>query len=158
VRALVGHVVGANVRYELLLHGAPLEQVEATRAVDHLGDDPLASFVTTAARVVAAFGEDGALGRTAHHVTGPRTGLQLLGMRVLDVAVHAWDLARALGADETLDDEVVAFLLAWTADLDLGPPGRAFAPADGEVPHDASDQERLLHRLGRHPAALEEVR
>jgi hypothetical protein len=37
VRALVNHVVGANVRYQLLLKDAPTERVEATRNVDHLG-------------------------------------------------------------------------------------------------------------------------
>lgn len=152
VRALVNHVVGANVRYQLLLQGAPTEQVEATRTADHLGDDALASFVATAAGVVACFHEDGALERIVHHATGDRTGRELLSMRILDAAIHGWDLARAIGADEVLDDEVVRFLLAYTAGLDLGPQQRAFAQADGDVPPDASPQDRLLHRLGRRPS------
>ena len=151
VRALVNHVVGANVRYPLLLHGAPTEQVEATRAVDQLGDDALGSFLATADGVVACFHEDGALERVAHHVAGDRSGRELLSMRILDAAIHGWDLARAIGSDESLDDDVVAFLLAYTADLDLGPQQRAFAPADAEGPSTASTQDQLLHRLGRHP-------
>jgi uncharacterized protein (TIGR03086 family) len=158
VRALVNHVVGANARYQLLLHGTPTGQVEATRTVDHLGDDALASFVTTADALVGCFHEDGALERIAHHAAGDRTGRELLSMRILDAAIHGWDLARAIGADETLDDELVAFLFAYTADLDLGPRQRAFAPADGEVPQNASPQDQLLHRLGRHPNITEEVR
>jgi uncharacterized protein (TIGR03086 family) len=158
VRALVGHVVGANVRYRLLLRGAATEQVEATRSLDHLGDDALSSFLTTADAEVASFSEDGALDRIAQHVTGERTGRELLSMRILDVAIHAWDLARAIGADESIDDEVVSFLLADTADLDLGPRPPAFAPADEDVPRNATPQDRLLHRLGRHPTAPEEVR
>jgi uncharacterized protein (TIGR03086 family) len=157
VRALVNHVVGANLRYQLLLHGAPSEQVEATRTVDHLGDDALASFVATADGVVACFHEDGALERIAHHATGDRTGRDLLSMRVLDAAIHGWDLARAIGADDALDDDVVAFLLAYTAGLDRGPQQRAFAPADADVPCNASQQDQLLHRLGRHPNITEEV-
>ena len=121
VRALVNHVVGANVRYQLLLSGAPTEQVEATRTVDHLGGDAWASFVGTADVVVACFHQDGTLERIAHHATGDRTGRELLSMRILDAAIHGWDLARAIGADETLDEDVVAFLLAYTAGLDLGP-------------------------------------
>jgi len=109
VGALVNHVVGANVRYRLLLEGAAAEQVEATRTVDHLGEDPVASFVTTADVLTACFREDGALDRTAHHVTGDRTGRELLSMRILDVAVHGWDLARAVGVDETLAQDVVPF-------------------------------------------------
>ena len=156
VRALVNHVVGANLRYQLLLHGAPSEQVERTRTVDHLGHDALASFVATADGVIACFHEDGALQRTAHHPAGDRTGRDLLSMRVLDAAIHGWDLARAIGADETLCHDVVIFLLAYTADLDFGPHQRAFAPADAEVPRNASPQDQLLHRLGRHPNVTEE--
>jgi uncharacterized protein (TIGR03086 family) len=157
VRALVNHVVGANVRYQLLLHGAPTERVEATRGADHLGDNALTSFVGSADAVVACFHEDGALDRIAHHGTGDRTGRELLSMRVLDAAVHGWDLACAIGADETLDDEVVAFLVAYTADIDVGVHGQAFASAHGDVPPDASPQAQLLHRLGRHPNSTEEV-
>jgi uncharacterized protein (TIGR03086 family) len=158
VRALVNHVIGANVRYQLLLHAAPTEQVEATRTVDHLGDDALASFVATADGVVACFQEDGALDRVVSHATGDRSGRELLSMRILDAAIHGWDLARAIGVEETLDDDVVAFLLAYTADLDLGPQQRAFAPADADLPRNASPQDQLLHRLGRHPNITEEVR
>jgi uncharacterized protein (TIGR03086 family) len=156
VRALVNHVVGANLRYQLLLHGAPSEQVEATRTVDHLGDDALASFVATADGVVACFQEDDVLERIAHHATGDRTGRDLLSMRVLDAAVHGWDLARAIGVDEALGDDIVAFLLAYTADLDFGPQQRAFALPDAQVPRNASPQDQLLHRLGRHPNVTEE--
>jgi uncharacterized protein (TIGR03086 family) len=158
VRALVNHVVGANVRYQMLLRGAPTDRVEATRTVDHRGVDPFAAFVATADGVVACFSEHGALERIVHHAAGDRSGRELLAMRILDAAVHGWDLARAIGADETLDDDVVAFLLAYTADLQLGPHQRAFAPADPHVPRNASHQDRLLHRLGRHPHVTEEVR
>jgi uncharacterized protein (TIGR03086 family) len=144
VRALVNHVVGSDVRYRMLLRGAPIGQVEATRSADHLGD-AVAAFVAAAHEVVACFAEDGALDRIAHHVTGDRTGRQLLSMRILDLAVHAWDLARAIGADEGLDDELVSFLLADTADPDDVPPG-------------ATPQDRLLQRMGRDPKAPEEVR
>jgi len=78
-------------------------------------------------------------------------------MRILDAAIHGWDLARAIGADETLDGDVVAFLLTYTAGLDLGPQQRAFAPAATDGPRNASPQHQLLHRLGRHPNVTEEV-
>jgi uncharacterized protein (TIGR03086 family) len=158
VRALVNHVVGGNVRYQLLLRGAATERVEATRATDHLGDDPLASFLATADEVVACFREDGALERIVQHRAGDRTGGELLSMRILDAAVHAWDLARAIGADETLDDAVVRFLLAYSAGMDLGPAQHAFAPADDDLPPNPPSQDQVLHRLGRHPHRTEEVR
>ena len=48
VRALVNHVIGANVRYRLLLDGATLDAVEATREVDHLGGDAVGAFAASA--------------------------------------------------------------------------------------------------------------
>jgi uncharacterized protein (TIGR03086 family) len=113
--------------------------------------------VATADGVVSSFREDGALERVARHVTGDRTGRELLSMRVLDVAVHAWDLARAIGADETLDEDVVAFALAYSAEHDLGPQQRAFAPAAVDAPPSASAQDQLLHRLGRRATVTDGV-
>jgi len=151
VRALVNHVVGASRRYTMLLHGAATDEVEATRAANHLGDDPAASFAATAAELEAAFGEPGAMARTACHRTGERTGAQLLGMRVLDIAVHTWDLARAIRADESLDPGVVAFALTLQDTIDAGRQHGAFAPPLGKTPADSSAQARLLHLSGRQP-------
>ncbi|HKA97415.1 MAG TPA: TIGR03086 family metal-binding protein [Streptosporangiaceae bacterium] len=151
VRALVNHVVSANCRYTMLLHGATTDEVEATRAVDHLGDDPVASFAATAAELKAAFGEPGAMARTACHWAGARTGAQLLEMRVLDIAGHTWDLARAIGAGESLDPRVVAFALTLQDTLDAGRQRGAFAPPPGKTRAGSSAQARLLHLAGRRP-------
>jgi uncharacterized protein (TIGR03086 family) len=112
VRALVNHVVGANRRHRMLLHGACAPAAAATRTVDHLGADPIGVFAATAAELAAAFAEQGALNRTVHHPNGDRTGADLACMRVLDLTVHAWDLARAIGAHENLQPVLVDYLLA----------------------------------------------
>jgi uncharacterized protein (TIGR03086 family) len=151
VQALVNHVVGANRRYTMLLHGATADEVEATRTADHLGDDPVASLVATADELNAAFREPGAMGRTAHHPTGDRTGTQLLEMRVVDVTVHTWDLARAIGSNESLDPDLVAFALTLRGTFDAGREHGSFAPPPGEMPADHSAQARLLHVSGRRP-------
>jgi hypothetical protein len=80
-----------------------------------------------------------------------RTGAQLLEMRVLDIAVHTWDLARAIGAGESLDPGVVAFALTLQETLDAGRRRGAFAPPPGKTPADNSAQARLLHLAGRRP-------
>jgi len=151
VRALVNHVVGANRRYTMLLHGATTDEVEATRAVDHLGDDPVASFAVTEAELKAAFAEPGAMARTANHGAGERTGAQLLEMRVVDIAVHTWDLARAIGAGESLDPDVVAFALTFQDTFDAGRRRGAFAAPPGKTPVGSSAQARLLYLAGRRP-------
>ena len=151
VRALVNHVVGANRRYTMLLHGATAEDVDATRAADHLGQDPVASFVATADELNATLREPGALARTTQHPAGERTGLELLATRVLDVAVHTWDLARAIGADESLDSDVVAFALTLRDTFEAGREFGSFARPPAESLTDFSAQARLLHLLGRQP-------
>jgi uncharacterized protein (TIGR03086 family) len=149
VQALLNHVVGGNRRYVMLLEGASAAEVDATRSVDHLGDDPVLSFLATASELAGAFRVEDALTRTAHHPAGDRTGAQLLGMRVLDVAVHTWDLARALDVDETLDPGIVDFALTLASTIEAGRQTGAFAPPHGAFPIAASPQVRLLHLVGR---------
>ena len=154
VRALANHVVGANVRYEMLLRGAPAAEVDATRGCDHLGDDAVAAFAATGAAMRAAFAEPGALDRVARHPVGNRTGRGLLGMRIIDVAVHAWDFAQALGDDDELDAELVVFALAHAPAMLVEPGQRSFAsPIAGDG--DCSPQEQLLRLLGRQPRRME---
>lgn len=109
---LVNHVVGGCKRYSMLLHGAFPDETNALRALDHLGEDPVGSFAAAAVEMTNAFREPDALGRNVHHPAGDRSGEALLEMRITDFAVHAWDLARAIGGDETLDPDLVVWLWA----------------------------------------------
>jgi uncharacterized protein (TIGR03086 family) len=147
VRDLVNHVVGGNRRYVVLLSGAPTVDVEALRDLEHLGDDPQQAFRQTAAEMTAAFHEPGALSRTVHHRLGDRSGAELLVMRVIEHALHGWDLARAIGTDDSVDPEVTeAILAAFTDDPSML--GRtSFAPI--EMSADADPQRRLLLLSGR---------
>jgi hypothetical protein len=85
------------------------------------------------------------MARTACHRAGERTGAQLLEMRVLDIAVHTWDIARAIGAGESLDPDVVAFALTLQDTFDAARQRATFAPPPGKAPADRSAQARLLY-------------
>ncbi|OBF85862.1 TIGR03086 family protein [Mycobacterium sp. 852002-51163_SCH5372311] len=69
-----------------------------------------------------------------------------------DVLVHTWDLARAVGADDSLDPEWCAAFLAQlpTDPRALSASGMFAAPF--AVAADADSQSRLLARLGRDPS------
>ncbi len=78
---------------------------------------------------------------------------QLRSLRISDLLVHQWDLARAIGANETLDPDVVQ--IVWD---DISPMAPVIAQLgvfgngpSGAVPDDAPLQERLLDLLGRRP-------
>jgi uncharacterized protein (TIGR03086 family) len=68
-----------------------------------------------------------------------------------DVFLHAWDLARAAGLDETLDADEAATLLAGMEPLDemLRQSGQ-YGPRVA-VPDTADAQTKLLAFVGRHP-------
>jgi uncharacterized protein (TIGR03086 family) len=67
----------------------------------------------------------------------------------VDVLVHTWDLARAVGGDETLDSDDVARAYAVMQPMDavIRAPG-VFGPRL-PVPEGADAQTELLHFLGR---------
>lgn len=151
VRELVNHVLGGNVRYTMLLHGAGADEMAATRSVDHIGADALASFDTSAAEVVAAFEESDALERTVHHPAGDRSGLDLLWLRVAEWTIHAWDLARAIGGDESLDPDLVDTLLNRLQAHGTGLESGGYYESAKPAPPDASPQAQLLLKAGRTP-------
>lgn len=70
---------------------------------------------------------------------------------VAEVTVHSWDLARAIGADETLDPAAVAAAAEQlhSQEFTLRRPG-VMAPAVDVAP-DADEQTRLLAFTGRRP-------
>ena len=152
VYALVNHVIGGCRRYTMLLHGASAAETEAMKGLDHVGGDAPASFRAAADEMMAAFAEPDALSRTVHHPAGDRPGLVLAGMRVVDFAVHGWDLARSVGADETLDPDLVEWTSAVLSGMgaELAKGGYFQAPA-GEAGAGSGPQERLLLLTGRSP-------
>ncbi|MCP3938742.1 MAG: hypothetical protein GY708_25625 [Actinomycetia bacterium] len=72
--------------------------------------DPVASFVDLADQMVAGFSGPGGLDGMVEHPGGDFPRSMFCGFRVADGACHGWDLARAIGADDTLDADMLQFL------------------------------------------------
>jgi uncharacterized protein (TIGR03086 family) len=153
VRALVNHVVTVNVGFELLLRGASRAEGVAVLGRDFLGNDPLDAYARSAATLEAAFREPGALDQVVHHPLLDLPAAQLLDLCTGDRLLHGWDLARAIGADETLDSELVEAVWATMAPLaDVLPGTGVFGTgASGEVDESSPLQLRLLDLTGRRP-------
>ncbi|MEU8634069.1 TIGR03086 family metal-binding protein [Amycolatopsis sp. NPDC048633] len=152
VRALVNHMTRGNLNYIALLHGATREEFLAAREEDALGDDPVTAFTESVRDCAAAFSEEGALDRLVDYPLGKLTGRRALAVRTTDSTVHTWDLARALGADDTLDPALVAWIDEDYDDIFAGLAlnSRVFAEPPPAAPS-ASRQDRLLTRFGRDP-------
>jgi len=153
VRGLVNHVVTANLTTVRLFHGASRDETVAFIGTDHIGDDPLGAFASSERAQAAALREPGALERIVPHPAFDMPGSQLLDFRIGDQLLHAWDLARAIGTDETLDPELVDYV--WESLLPLAgalPASGAFgAGVSGALGDDAPRQVRLLDLSGRRP-------
>ena len=155
VRALVNHVLLGTRMSVHILSGMPRNEVISYLDDDLLTDtaDPVAAFVDLADQVVAGFSGPGGLDGMVEHPAGDFPRSMFCGFRVADGACHAWDLARAIGNNETLDVDLVHFL--WD---DAQPQRDALAAtgmfgdsASGTLGDDAPLQTRYLDLMGRRP-------
>jgi uncharacterized protein (TIGR03086 family) len=149
VRALVDHVVTEQLWAPLLLSGATIDDVGDRFDGDQLGDDPVAAWMSAAAAAWEAFAAPGALRGHVELSYGRRPADGYCQEMTLDLAVHAWDLARGIGADKRLDEELTREVLAFIEPQaeQLASTGM-FAPPVA-VGEDADTQTRLLALLGR---------
>jgi len=153
VRDLISHVVGESIMSVRLLHGADAKRAMVGLDGDILGADASASFVKAASAEYAAFKEPGAVERTVQHPSMDMPGAQLLGFRIGGLTLHAWDLARGCGGDETLDPELVEAVWAQLSPMApfIAQTGVFGAGPSGKVGQGAPVQVRLLDLTGRRP-------
>lgn len=120
-----------------------------TPAVPSADDDPVATWEATDAWCQSCL-EDAALAASKRDAPmGNMSFEDAFAMIALsDVVIHTWDLARAVGLDETLDADEVARLSAGMAQLPDEARGDFFGPKI-EVGDDADDQTRMLAYSGR---------
>ncbi|MFD4568355.1 TIGR03086 family metal-binding protein [Streptomyces sp. NPDC058475] len=152
VRDLVNHLVGEQLWVPPLLRdGATVEEIADTYDGDVLGSDPAASWDASARACRETFAAPGALERVVPLSYGLAAGTFYCAQLVTDLTVHSWDLARAIGADERLPDDLLAFAAREVAPYpaDLAQAGLFAAPV--EPPPEADGQTRLLCLLGREP-------
>jgi uncharacterized protein (TIGR03086 family) len=151
VHALVRHVIGQSLRNFLV--SARGEMADWAAAPEELGPDWAAQYRAAAAPVLQTW-------RTAdldRKVPGPGGSEAPLRGRadqqLAELAMHAWDLARATGQDLELDPEVAEHGLAWSRGMlrpEFRGPDKAFA-LEVPVAADAPAYERLAGWFGRDP-------
>jgi len=151
VRALVAHLVGGNQRFAALVSGAStLEELRGAAAGDVLGDDPVGAFGNAAEAVLAAFRLPGALDRLVTIPFGTVPGTVALNLRLTEVLVHSWDLARATSQPVHFDDALVEQEYQFSArSLTQVSPERSPFAAPTDASADSSGLDRLAALLGR---------
>jgi uncharacterized protein (TIGR03086 family) len=84
-----------------------------------------------------------------HLSYGDEAAGEYLTQLVTDLAIHGWDLSRAIGADETIDPELVGFIWQAWKDREEMIRGSGMFGDKVEVAADADPQTRLLALMGR---------
>lgn len=156
VRDLVNHMMLGNRMTVQLHNGMPTPDVIAGLNDDLLTaaqPDLQTQFAALADDLYAGFAADGGLDGTVQHPMGEIPRSMFAGFRVCDYAVHAWDLARGIGADDTLDAEMVQWLWDDCQPMKdgLAATGMFGEGASGTVADEAPLQERYLDTFGRRP-------
>ena len=153
VRDLVQHVVTGSNMAASLFSGCSTAEAVALHDDTTFPEDPVVAFSDVADAAARAAAVDGAMEGICHHPAGDFPGHVMLGFLVGDYALHAWDLARAIGADETLPANLVETVWAEVEPLIPVIPqtGVYGAGPSGTVPEDAPLQTRLLDATGRRP-------
>jgi uncharacterized protein (TIGR03086 family) len=146
VRDLVEHVIEEQQWVPHLLQGSTV--AEAQRKILPLGDDLRAEWRLYSLAATLAW--DAAPADAVVHLSYDSVAVaDYLREQVSDVAIHSWDLARAVGAPEELDPALVEAV--WT----VFEPQRDTLSASGlfdspiPLPDDAPLQLRLLALTGR---------
>jgi uncharacterized protein (TIGR03086 family) len=149
VRQLVNHLVYENRWTVPLMGGSTIAEVGDRYEGDLLGDRPRAAWDQSATEATRAVGADGALERTVDLSSGPTPAREYVMQLLADHLIHAWDLARAIGADERLDPELVDACAAWFADMEETYRSVGAIGPRPELPAGADPQTTLLAAFGR---------
>jgi uncharacterized protein (TIGR03086 family) len=157
VHDLLAHILGQYHGFALAASGRPTSLEDFAPRLVRL-EDLVAGYAAAADRVSAAFAEPGVLEREFFlpeiRDGGSFPAGAAIGFHLVDEVVHAWDLARSIGAPLDFGAEVEKVALAIAVRVPDDPasrgPGRAFAPGyrpDPGVP----TLDRIVALLGRRP-------
>jgi uncharacterized protein (TIGR03086 family) len=146
VRDLVEHVVAGNDSFTAALYGqpgAPLPSAERS-------GDLATQYRCSAQELVRAFRQPGTLESMVSVPFGTVPGAVALHLRVTELLVHGWDVARATGQAVAFPEDVAERELAFSRRIleDIPPGRRPFAPPE-PVAGDAPAIDRLAALLGR---------
>ena len=104
----MNHVAVEQLWVPPLVDGKSVSDVGSSLDGDQLGADPVGSWDAAVKASSASFGAPGALDGTVSLSRGPMPAADYCWEMTADALIHSWDLARGIGADDTLDAELVA--------------------------------------------------
>jgi uncharacterized protein (TIGR03086 family) len=151
VQQLVNHVVGLNHRVARLVSGGSRDEYVASREDDWIGNDHIAAWHEGVRALDEAITNAPSLDNPVDYRI-PMSARDVIGLTAFDIAVHTWDVSRAIGFDERLDGALVEYALGFMEWIRSQPLLEALFRSPREhLPEGASAQCRLLRLAGREP-------
>jgi uncharacterized protein (TIGR03086 family) len=115
-----------------------------------LGPNKVATWRGTAVGAIRALSEPGAVERHVRHPEGDLAVATLVGLRVSENLVRAWDIGQAVGGSVEIPDDLAEWCLDfWAGHTDVVTAGGILPDAPRQPAADAGPAERLLALTGR---------
>jgi uncharacterized protein (TIGR03086 family) len=152
LRTIVGHHALDDAWVPDMLAGRTMDEAGKDKFKgDLLGDDPKAAFASIVNKACAAAEQLDDLDRTVHCSFGDYPAREYLWQINGFRGMRAWDIAKVIGVDPTLPDNLVQGL--WDEISPVADSWRAIGvfPSAIAVPGDAPLMQRLLGITGRDP-------
>ncbi|WP_328998027.1 TIGR03086 family metal-binding protein [Kribbella sp. NBC_00709] len=150
VRTLLGHLLTVAGRINLALTGGnPLDIPTITTGVD----DVPSAWKERRTAIDGTLAEDGVLGRICTLPWGTLPGAAAIGAYTGELTTHSWDLAKATGRTDLLDDSLAVYCLPLVQRAIPVEPRGGHVPFGPVVPvaDDASPYDQLAGWQGRRP-------
>jgi uncharacterized protein (TIGR03086 family) len=146
VRDLAEHVVAGNDIFTAALHGQPT----ASGPPAERSGDLASQYRRSIQELLQAFRQPGRLERVVSVPFGTVPGAVALHLRITELLVHGWDLARATGQAVAFPEDAAEQELAFSRQAlkDIPPGRRPFAPPEPAA-GDAAAIDQLAACLGR---------
>jgi uncharacterized protein (TIGR03086 family) len=146
-------MVGVCQAFTAVLRGGTMDAVVASGAATDEGDDPIAAYEWAADEAMREWEAPGALGKSLQLPFGPTPAAVGIKIFTSDQAIHAWDLATAIGRPHQVDESLASQTYEMMQGLlrpEMRGPGKGFGELQ-TVPDDAPIQDRMLAFAGRRP-------
>lgn len=151
VEELVNHIVEENLWVPKILEGKTVEEVGNRFEGDMLKNNPLRAWKESFAAAHSALEQLDSLEKTVHLSYGDVPTRRYIEERIMDIAIHGWDIAVSTNQKETLNAELTegVYEIALPHREEFKELRGSLFANEISVPDTADLQTKLLAFLGR---------
>jgi uncharacterized protein (TIGR03086 family) len=131
--------------------GRTIEEVGDAYEGDVLGDDPAGAWQRAEVAARDAVGEPDAMDRTVHLSIGECPADEYIDQLTIDLAIHTWDLARGIGADDAMPNDLAGVVVELVREHQDEFTGSGLFGEPQDITACTDDFTEALARLGRRP-------